>query len=76
MAEAAGFEPARGLVNNQVPYQLGYASSNLSFAGFGVRRRSRYLSVSILSAALWLFTRRANLGRRQSARDYAGRTPK
>ena len=27
MAEAAGFEPAHGLVNNQVPYQLGYASS-------------------------------------------------
>jgi hypothetical protein len=27
MAEAAGLEPAHGLVNNQVPYQLGYASS-------------------------------------------------
>jgi hypothetical protein len=27
MAEAAGLEPAHGLVNNQEPYQLGYASS-------------------------------------------------
>ena len=33
MAEAAGLEPARGLVNNQVPYQLGYASIRLSDCG-------------------------------------------
>jgi hypothetical protein len=37
MAEAAGLEPAHHLVNNQVPYQLGYASSRLWISDFGLR---------------------------------------